>query len=483
MKRLLVILIIILMFLFSSLFAKNITKYKALSDLLNHDFIEDSDNYNLTSIKGFDIIFFDFNNCLTKVKMFERAYHYLETNNGLVTEDFLMSKTNKNACGYIDGHDYSVAKLVNFFNAVLHAGEFDFFVEEKMLIDELMSLKLVHETYFDDKIIGYGINLNKDNIAIISTDQVLRKKLENDRPEESLSWRVWRRVTQVSHESKHGFFFSNEEYYKAVDSFWKAYKISNPVVAEWFEKRFLAAFYPVDTDYELLINEFQAYVLNIGRDGVFWAEEFARRGWINQESFEKRGWTDPDFQIYLGTISQYRDYIRTDLKRQFVEEVLLPVFGDHVSACLIDEDGIRRLYAKYNVPTRVVFQAILIGFKDALIGETNTRTYEDAHTFILEVLDRAYSGEDFGFLTNNFSDYQNRDYIALSNFDITPESRNDIIRMSYLDGNVAYSAEVIDGLSDFVFSLTKPGEIGILDYKQKGNITNPQGFWLVKRVE
>lgn len=168
----------------------------------------------------------------------------------------LLERTSENPATLFFGHDYRATDLARFFTAVQRSGV--------VLNEEERALQAL--------LLGQNfMRAGKDGFIPISPEKVLVSipKEQDDDPQtpqnESVTWLM--RRTILSHELSHGEFFTNPNYARYCEEFWH-HQLSDAQRAGFM--RFLSSAQHYDVRNEtLLINEFQAYLVYSGMDGIF----------------------------------------------------------------------------------------------------------------------------------------------------------------------------------------------------------------------
>ena len=118
-------------------------------------------------------------------------------------------------------------------------------------------------------------------------------------------------------------------------------------------------------------------------------------------------------------------------------------------------------------PQHIAVRYILIGFNGSVPGVIIARSKAEAEALALDVYARARAGEDFGDLTEAWSDSPSRDTLHIANY------------------NVFWSAgeytrnTLVKGFGDTAFSLA-PDSIGLAVFD---STANPFGWHVIQRVE
>jgi hypothetical protein len=168
----------------------------------------------------------------------------------------LIERTSENPDTLFFGHDYRATDLARFFTAAQRPG---IVLNE----DEQALLALLLDQDF--------MRADQDGFTIIPPEKVLiaipREQADNPETPQKEFISAPMRKTILSHELGHGEFFTNQDYARYCEYFWR-YSLS--VSQREAFTRFLSAtqHYDVRNEY-LLINEFQAYLAYSGVDGYF----------------------------------------------------------------------------------------------------------------------------------------------------------------------------------------------------------------------
>lgn len=172
----------------------------------------------------------------------------------------MMARTSENPEVLFFGHDYRATDLARFFTAARRSGI--------ILNDAEEALKngLLRQDF---------LQVGQDEFVPVPPTKVLIAipGEQADQPEtpqnESITPRM--RRTILSHELSHGEFFTNPDYARYCQDFWR--NILSSSQREAFT-RFLSSAQHYDTqDESLLINEFQAYLAYSGTDGIFFRDD------------------------------------------------------------------------------------------------------------------------------------------------------------------------------------------------------------------
>jgi hypothetical protein len=172
----------------------------------------------------------------------------------------LLERASENPATLFFGHDYRATDLARFFTAAQRSGVV--LNEEERALQALM--------------LGQGfMRAGKIGFIPIPPEKVLVSipKEQGDNPQtpqnESVTWLM--RRTILSHELSHGEFFTNPDYARYCEEFWH-HQLSDTQRAGFI--RFLSSAQHYDVRNEtLLINEFQAYLVYSGTDGIFFRHD------------------------------------------------------------------------------------------------------------------------------------------------------------------------------------------------------------------
>lgn len=168
----------------------------------------------------------------------------------------MIEGTSENPDTLFFGHDYRATDLARFFNIAQRSG-IELNEEEQALLSLLLDR-------------GF-LRTDSDGFRIIPPEKVLiaipRTQADNPQTSQSESVTMSMRKTILSHELGHGEFFTNPDYARYCENFWRN---SLSVSQREAFTRFLSSTQHYDAQNEsLLINEFQAYLAYSGVDGYF----------------------------------------------------------------------------------------------------------------------------------------------------------------------------------------------------------------------
>jgi hypothetical protein len=170
--------------------------------------------------------------------------------------DTMIARTSENPDTLFFGHDYRAADLARFFTLARRSGVL-LNEEEQALLALLLDQ-------------GF-LRADPDGFVIIPPEKVLIaiSRLQDDDPKTPQNESVTMPMRKIilSHELGHGEFFTNPDYARYCEDFWR-----NTLSASQREAftRFLSSVQHYDAQNEsLLINEFQAYLAYSGMDGHF----------------------------------------------------------------------------------------------------------------------------------------------------------------------------------------------------------------------
>jgi hypothetical protein len=168
----------------------------------------------------------------------------------------MIERTSENPDTLFFGHDYRAADLVHFFNSARLSG-----IALNEEEQALLALLLEAEFMRSDRGRFSSIPPEKVLIAIPSVQADNPRSPQNESITQSM------RVTILSHELGHGEFFTNPDYARYCEDFWRN-TLSAPQREAFTRFLSLAQHYDARNE-RLLINEFQAYLAYSGIDGDF----------------------------------------------------------------------------------------------------------------------------------------------------------------------------------------------------------------------
>jgi len=118
-------------------------------------------------------------------------------------------------------------------------------------------------------------------------------------------------------------------------------------------------------------------------------------------------------------------------------------------------------------PQHIAVRYLLIGFVGSVPGVIVTRSQSEAEALANDVYVRARGGEDFGDLTETYSDSPSRDTVHVANYGVMLEAgeyqRNTLVK----------------NFGDTAFALS-PDSVGLAAYDPADN---PFGWFVILRVE
>lgn len=168
----------------------------------------------------------------------------------------LIEHVSENSATLFFGHDYRMTDLARFFTVAQRSG---------VVLNE--DERALQALLLDQGFMRAG----KTGFIPIPPEKVFVSipKEQGDDPKtsqnESVTWLM--RRTILSHELSHGEFFTNPDYARYCEEFWH-HQLSDAQRAGFI--RFLSSAQHYDVRNEtLLINEFQAYLVYSGTDGIF----------------------------------------------------------------------------------------------------------------------------------------------------------------------------------------------------------------------
>jgi hypothetical protein len=141
--------------------------------------------------------------------------------------------------------------------------------------------------------------------------------------------------------------------------------------------------------------------------------------------------------------------------------------GEDTAAKAAGETTGRKPVRPETEPAHIVVQHILIGFQGSIPGKNITRSRSEAEALAKEILDRAWQGEDFNALVQQYTDDAPPGIYGMANRGATPAT-GEYPR----DGMVAAFGNV-------GFSIS-PGNISMADYDPKAS---PYGWHIIKRLK
>ncbi len=176
----------------------------------------------------------------------------------------------------------------------------------------------------------------------------------------------------------------------------------------------------------------------------------------------------------VGVLPQGGDMLRTGVIKGFADLSFKLKIGDIgiVEHHEIESpDGwhiVKRLDdAKVKNEDRITVQHILIGFRGSIKKDEVTRTKEAAEKLAMEIFERAKKGEDFGKLTNKYSD---DDPVGIYSMHNTNAQKQ---------GNEMARSGMVKAFGDVSFMLGVD-EIGMAEHHERNS---PFGWHIIKRIK